>query len=71
MDEFKEGDKAQFGHPAGPVQGTICEVNSRAVCLHILRHGGLPPLDMWFTLRTDGTYRQTGRGPKSPKLEKV
>lgn len=68
-DEFKVGDQAQFAHPAGVVQGTIGEVNSRAASLHILRHGGMPPIDIWFTLRGDGTYRETGKGPRSPKLE--
>lgn len=71
MDVFTKGDKAKFNHPAGPVEGTITETNARATCLHILRHGGLPPIDIWFTLRTDGTFRQTGKGSKSPKLEHV
>jgi len=67
---FHVNDTASFAHPAGRVTGTVSKVEARAVCLHILRHGGLPPLDIWFTKRADGTYRETGKGPKSPQLER-
>ena len=68
---FHVNDHARFAHPAGPVYGTIVKVESRSVCLEVKRHGGLEPIDLWFTLRADGTYRQAGKGPKSPQLVKV
>lgn len=68
---FHVGDTASYAHPAGRVTGKVVKVEARAVCLEVKRHGGLPPLDIWFTRRADNTYRETGKGPQSPRLEKV
>lgn len=56
------GQVVVYRHPAGAVQGTITQVAKAYVLLTVQRHGGLPPLELKFTLRPDGEYRLVGQG---------
>ena len=49
-----------YRHPAGDVRATIEQVTTRTVSIKVVRHGGLEPLTLKFTLRPDGEYRLVG-----------
>jgi hypothetical protein len=66
---WTQGQQASFKHPAGRVHGTVAKVEQNAVLLQLRMAEGMPPRALKFTLRGDGTYRQAGKGPKSPVLE--
>lgn len=57
-----EGMVVTYRHPAGAVQVTISKVAKQYVLATVVRHGGLPPLELKFTLRPDGEYRLVGQG---------
>lgn len=69
MSTFTVGQQASFAHPVGRVHGTVVQVDAKRVLLQLRMAEGMPRTSMWFTLRGDGTYRQVGKGPKSPVLE--
>jgi len=66
---FTLGQPVSFNHPAGIVHGTVVKVDKNAVLVNIHMASGMPKVEMWFTLRADESYRQTGKGNRSPVLE--
>ena len=55
-----EGMQVVYRHPAGDVTVTLSKVAKAYVLATVARHGGLPDLELKFTLRPDGEYRLVG-----------